>query len=188
LADRFDVLLVFDEIQCGVGRPGTYFAYQLLEQIVLPDIAVMAKPISCGLPLGAVLCNERAAKSIAPGMHGTTFGGNVIACRVALEFFGILDQIMPSIRETGAYFRMRLDELARKHHFIKEVRGQGLMIGVELTQPGKQIVIDCMEQGLLINCTHDVVLRFLPPYIIGQKEVDAAVRILAKVLKTQRWE
>ena len=188
LADRFDALLVFDEIQCGVGRPGTYFAYQLLEHVVLPDIAVMAKPISCGLPLGAVLCNERAAKSIAPGMHGTTFGGNVIACRVALEFFGILDQIMPSIRETGAYFRMRLDELARKHHFIKEVRGQGLMIGVELTHPGKQIVLDCMEQGLLINCTHDVVLRFLPPYIIGQKEVDAAIKTLAKVLKTQHWE
>ena len=188
LADRFDALLIFDEIQCGVGRPGKYFAYQLLDPIVLPDIAVMAKPISCGLPLGSILCNERAAKSISSGMHGSTFGGNVIACRVALEFFGILDEIMPSIRETGAYFRMRLDELARKHNFIKEVRGEGLMIGVELTKPGKQIVLDCMEQGLLINCTHDVVLRFLPPYIIGPKEVDAAVKILAKVLKKQRWE
>ena len=188
LADRFDALLIFDEIQCGVGRPGTYFAYQLLDPIVMPDIAVMAKPISCGLPLGSILCNERAAKSITSGMHGSTFGGNVIACRVALEFFNILDEIMPAIRETGAYFRMRLDELARKFNFIKEVRGQGLMIGVELTKPGKQIVLDCMEQGLLINCTHDTVLRFLPPYIIGPKEVDAAIKILAKVLKTQRWE
>jgi acetylornithine/succinyldiaminopimelate/putrescine aminotransferase len=188
LADRFDALLIFDEIQCGVGRPGTYFAYQLLDPIVLPDIAVMAKPISCGLPLGSILCNERAAKSIASGMHGSTFGGNVIACRVALEFFSILDEIMPGIREAGAYFRMRLDELARKFNVIKEVRGQGLMIGVELSNPGKQIVLDCMDQGLLINCTHDTVLRFLPPYIIGPKEVDAAIKILAKVLKKQRWE
>lgn len=183
LADRFDALLVFDEIQCGVGRPGTYFAYQLLDPVTLPDIAVMAKPISCGLPLGSILCNQRAAASIAPGMHGSTFGGNVIACRVALEFFEILDGLMPSIRDTGRYFRMRLDELARKHSFIKEVRGEGLMIGMELTAPGKQIVNDSMQAGLLINCTHDVVLRFLPPYIIGQKEVDSAVKILGKVLK-----
>ena len=183
LADRFDALLVFDEIQCGVGRPGTYFGYQLYDPVIMPDIAVMAKPISCGLPLGAILCNERAAKSIGSGMHGSTFGGNVIACRVAIEFFDILDELMPSIRETGAYFRMRLKELAHKYSFIKEVRGEGLMIGVELTAPCKQIVLDCMEHGLLINCTHDVVLRFLPPYIISNKEVDAAMKVLAKVLK-----
>ena len=85
--------------------------YQLIDPVIMPDIAVMAKPISCGLPLGAILCNERAAKSIGSGMHGSTFGGNVIACRVAIEFFDILDELMPSIRETGAYFRMRLDEL-----------------------------------------------------------------------------
>ena len=101
--------LIFDEIQCGVGRPGTYFGYQLFDPVIMPDIAVMAKPISCGLPLGAILCNERAAKSIRSGMHGSTFGGNVIACRVALEFFEILDELMPSIRETGAYFRMKLE-------------------------------------------------------------------------------
>lgn len=183
LADRFDALLVFDEIQCGVGRPGTYFGYQLFDPVIMPDIAVMAKPISCGLPLGAILCNERAAKSIGSGMHGSTFGGNVVACRVAIEFFEILDELMPSIRETGAYFRMRLNELAHKHSFIKEVRGEGLMIGLELTAPCKQLVLDCMEHGLLINCTHDVVLRFLPPYIIGNKEVDAAMKVLAKVLK-----
>lgn len=183
LADRFDALLIFDEIQCGVGRPGTYFAYQLLDPVILPDIAVMAKPISCGLPLGVILANDRAAKSIGPGMHGSTFGGNVIACRVALEFFDVLDELMPSIRDTGRYFRMKLHELARKHSIVKEIRGEGLMIGMELSAPGKDIVIDCMSQGLLINCTHDVVLRFLPPYIIGNREVDAAVRILAKALK-----
>jgi acetylornithine/N-succinyldiaminopimelate aminotransferase len=183
LADRFDALLVFDEIQCGVGRPGTYFGYQLFDPVILPDVAVMAKPISCGLPLGSILCNDRAAKAITPGMHGSTFGGNVIACRVAIEFFDILSDLMPSIRETGAYFRSRLKEFASRYNFIKEVRGEGLMIGMELTAPGKQIVLDCMEQGLLINCTHDVVLRFLPPYIIGQKEVDAGIKVLGKVLK-----
>ncbi|HYI94668.1 MAG TPA: aspartate aminotransferase family protein [Bryobacteraceae bacterium] len=183
LADRFDALLIFDEIQCGVGRPGTYFAYQLLDPVIMPDIAVMAKPISCGLPLGAILSNERAAKSISSGMHGSTFGGNVVACRVALEFFDILQEIMPSMRDTGRYFRMKLDDLARKHSIVKEVRGEGLMLGIELTAPGKDIVLDCMSQGLLINCTHDVVLRFLPPYIIGKKEVDAGVKILAKALK-----
>jgi acetylornithine/N-succinyldiaminopimelate aminotransferase len=186
LADRFDALLIFDEIQCGVGRPGTYFAYQLRDPLIMPDVAVMAKPISCGLPLGAILCNERAARSISSGMHGSTFGGNVIACRVALEFFDILEEILPTMRDTGRYFRMKLDELARKNPVIKEVRGEGLMIGLELTIPGKDIVLDCMSQGLLINCTHEVVLRFLPPYIIGKKEVDAGVKILAKALKNVR--
>src|SRR5690606_37954788 len=103
-------------------------------------------------------------------------------CRVALEFFEILEEIMPSIRETGNYFRMKLEDLQRHYHFIKEVRGEGLMIGMELTTPGKQVALDRMEQGQLINRTHDVVVRFLPPYIIGQREVDAAVKILAKVL------
>jgi acetylornithine/succinyldiaminopimelate/putrescine aminotransferase len=187
LADRFDALLIFDEIQCGVGRPGTYFGYQLFDPVIMPDVAVMAKPISCGLPLGSLLANDRAAKSISPGMHGSTFGGNVIACRVALEFFELLDELMPSIRETGVYFRTKLNELSRKFAFVKEVRGEGLMVGLELTEPGKQVVLDCMAEGLLINCTHDVVLRFLPPYIIGTREVDSALKTLTKVLKQQKW-
>jgi acetylornithine/N-succinyldiaminopimelate aminotransferase len=187
LADRFDALLIFDEIQCGVGRPGTYFGYQLFDPVILPDVAAMAKPISCGLPLGALLANDRAAKSIGAGMHGSTFGGNPIACRVALEFFEILDELMPNIREMGVYFQSRLNELTRKFAFAKEVRGEGLMIGLELTEPGKQIVNDCLTEGLLINCTHDVVLRFLPPYIIGKREVDSAMKILTKVLKQQKW-
>jgi predicted acetylornithine/succinylornithine family transaminase len=187
LADRFDALLIFDEIQCGVGRPGTYFGYQLFDPVIMPDVAVMAKPISCGLPLGSLLANERAAKSISPGMHGSTFGGNVIACRVALEFFELLDELMPSIRETGVYFRTKLNELSRKFAVVKEVRGEGLMVGLELTEPGKQVVLDCMAEGLLINCTHDVVLRFLPPYIIGTREVDSALKTLTKVLKQQKW-
>ena len=183
LADKHNALLIFDEIQCGVGRPGTYYAYQLAEPVVLPDVMVAAKPIACGLPLGAIVANETAAAALGPGMHGSTFGGGALACRVALEFFDILDGLLPSIAKTGGCFRTELLDLARHFGFINQVRGYGLMIGVELDIPGKQCVLDAMEEGLLINCTHDVVLRFLPPYIITEGEVDRAISRLKKVLK-----
>lgn len=186
LADRHNALLVFDEIQCGVGRPGTYFAYQLTQPAVLPDVMVAAKPLACGLPLGVITANEKAAAAIAPGMHGSTFGGSALACRVALEFFDILDELLPSIERVGEYFRGRLEELARKHSFVKQVRGRGLMVGVELEIPGKQIVLDAMARGLLINCTHETVLRFLPPYIVTEKEVDSAVKTVAKLFAKQK--
>jgi predicted acetylornithine/succinylornithine family transaminase len=186
LADRYNALLVFDEIQCGVGRPGTYFAYQRSHPVVLPDIIVAAKPLACGLPLGAIVANERAAASIAPGMHGSTFGGSALACRVALEFFDILEGLLPSIQQMGGYLHLMLNELARKHAFVKEVRGFGLMIGLEMEIPGKQMVLDALAEGLLINCTHDTVLRFLPPYIITERDVDAAVKILGKVFAKQK--
>ncbi|HWF46940.1 MAG TPA: aspartate aminotransferase family protein [Bryobacteraceae bacterium] len=181
LADRFDALLIFDEIQCGVGRPGTYFAYQLLDPVVLPDIVVAAKPMACGIPLGAIVANEKAARTIRPGMHGTTYGGGPLACRVALEFFDILDELLPSISSVGGYFRMRLTELARRYSFIREIRGQGLMIGMELDIPGNQIVLDGIQEGLLFNCTHDTVLRFLPPYILAEQDVDRAIAVLNKL-------
>ncbi len=183
LADRYNALLVFDEIQCGVGRVGKHFAYQLLDPIVLPDIMTAAKPLACGIPLGVIVANERAAQSIGSGMHGSTFGGGPLACRVAIEFMDILDGLLPHIEEMGRYFRAKLVELQKQFSFIREVRGQGLMIGVELSFPGKQLVLDAMEQGLLINCTHDTVLRFLPPYISTEKEIDRAVRILKRVFK-----
>lgn len=181
LADRFNALMIFDEIQCGVGRPGTYFGYQLLEPQVLPDIMVAAKPMACGIPLGVIAANEKAAASIKPGMHGSTFGGGPLACRVALEFFDILEELLPSIQSVGGYFRMRLTELAQKHSFIKEIRGQGLMIGVELEFSGKQLVLDGMKEGLLFNCTHETVLRFLPPYILTEQDVDRAIAVLNKL-------
>ena len=186
LADRYNALLVFDEIQCGVGRPGTYFAYQRSKPVVLPDVIVAAKPIACGLPLGAIVANEKAAAAIGPGMHGSTFGGSALACRVALEFFDILEGLLPSIQQVGGYLHVMLNELARKHTFVKEVRGFGLMIGVEMEIPGKQMVLDAMQEGLLINCTHDTVLRFLPPYIITERDVDTAVRILGKIFAKQK--
>ena len=183
LADRYDALLVFDEIQCGVGRVGKYFAYQLSDPVVLPDIMVAAKPLACGIPLGIIVANERAAKSIGLGQHGSTFGGGPLACRVALEFMDILDGLLPHIEQAGAYFRLKLEDLKRRFSFIREIRGRGLMIGVDLSIPGKQIVLDAMEQGLLINCTHDTVLRFLPPYIVTEREIDRAVSILKRVFR-----
>jgi acetylornithine/N-succinyldiaminopimelate aminotransferase len=183
LADRHDAILVFDETQCGVGRPGTYFAYQLIDPVVMPDVTVAAKPLACGIPLGFVAATERAHAAIGPGQHGTTFGGNPLATRTALEFFDILDELLPNITSVGSYFRMRLTELAGRYSFIKEVRGYGLMIGVELEFPGKQIVLDCIQEGLLINCTHDVVLRALPPYILTEQDVDRAISVLNRVFK-----
>jgi len=186
LADRHNALLVFDEIQCGLGRTGTYFAYQRAKPEILPDVLVTAKPIACGVPLGAIVANQRAAASIGPGMHGSTFGGNALACRVALEFFDILDGLLPSIQQVGGYLHLMLKELARKHSFVREVRGFGLMIGVEMEVPGKQMVLDAMADGLLINCTHDTVLRFLPPYIVTERDVDAALKVLAKIFSRQK--
>jgi len=185
LADRHNALLIFDEIQCGVGRTGVHFAYQLAKPVVLPDVVVAAKPLACGLPLGALVCNEKAAATIPAGMHGSTFGGGALACRVALEFFDILDGLLPSIKRVGDYFRARLREIAPKYPFIKEIRGEGLMVGVDLSVSGKQMVADAQARGLLINCTHDTVLRFLPPYITTEKEVDAALAILAEVFALQ---
>lgn len=185
LADRFDALLCFDEIQCGVGRPGTYFGYQLVDPPVMPDIMTAAKPIACGVPLGIIAANERAAKSIRPGMHGSTFGGNALAARVALEFFDILDGLLPQIRRVGDYFRTRLTDLGKRFDFVKEVRGYGLMVGAELTIPGKGITTRAMQNGLLMNCTHDTVLRFLPPYIITEQHVDEAVEILARSMASE---
>lgn len=183
LADKHDALLVFDEIQCGVGRPGTYFAYQLLDPVVMPDIMIAAKPMACGIPLGVITANEKAASTIKAGMHGSTYGGGPLACRVALEFFDVLEELLPSINSVGSYFRMKLTELMRQFPFIKELRGQGLMIGVELTFPCKQLVLEGVKKRLLFNCTHDTVLRFLPPYILAEQDVDRAMKTLTRIFK-----
>ena len=182
-ADRANALLVFDEIQCGVGRSGFYFAYQQFTPEILPDVMVTAKPLGVGLPLGVVVANERAAAAIKSGMHGTTFGGGPLACHVALETMDILSELLPVIRQRSDYFKAQLNELCAKFEFVREVRVRGLMIGLELKMPGKQFVTDALAEGLLINCTHDNVLRFLPPFIISEKEIDLAIRMLRKLFK-----
>jgi acetylornithine/N-succinyldiaminopimelate aminotransferase len=186
LAERHNALLLFDEIQCGVGRTGKFFSYQLLDPHPLPDIVTVAKPLACGLPFGAVIASEKAAATLPAGMHGSTFGGGPLACRVALEFLDILEELLPSISRISGYFRIRLEDLARHYPFIREVRCFGLMIGIELKIPCKSLVEDALSRGLLVNCTHETVLRLLPPYILTEAEVDRATAILDKVFRKGR--
>lgn len=182
LADKYDAVLIFDEIQCGLGRTGRFFAYQ--NHGVKPGIAVVSKPLAAGLPLGAIIANEKVAAAMSAGMHGSTFGGGPLACRVALEFLDIIEQekLLSHARRVGRYFLRRLRELKRKHSLIKEVRGRGLMLAAELAVPARPYVDRAQSAGLLINSTHDTVLRFLPPFIITEKHVDTAVGVLDRIL------
>lgn len=184
LCDSTGALLILDEIQCGVGRTGKWFAYQ--HYGILPDVTTLAKPIAGGVPMGAMLCTEDAAKAFHPGMHGTTFGGNPLACAAAIAVIDIIkrDGILKHVTETGTYFIDRLKILAKSQPSIKEVRGLGLMIGVELTDAALagDIARELMERKIIINRTSDTVLRFLPPYILEKKHVDIAIEALAQLL------
>jgi acetylornithine/N-succinyldiaminopimelate aminotransferase len=186
LARRYNALLIFDEIQCGLGRTGAYFAFHLWNQephrpLISPDVLVAAKPLGCGFPIGAIVATEQAASAIGSGMHGSTFGGGALICRVALEFLDILADLLPAIRENGRYFRRRLQALVEKYEFVREVRGEGLMLGLELAVPARPFVVEALQRGFLINATHDTVLRFLPPYIIEQKDMNRLVETLDRM-------
>jgi acetylornithine/N-succinyldiaminopimelate aminotransferase len=149
-------------------------------------MVALAKPLGLGIPLGAVILNERVAAAIQPGQHGTTFGGGPLACRASLEYFKVVEdeKLLEHVRKTGAYFKERLEEL-KDLPVVKEVRGEGLMVAVELTVPGKEIVKQLLEQGFILNCTHETVLRMLPPFIITEKQIDKFVRALRPVLAAQ---
>src|SRR5713226_7734597 len=184
LATQHGALLIADEIQCGLGRTGRYFAYQKFPS--RPDIVLIAKPLAAGLPLGAILTTEEVAARVSPGMHGTTFGGGPLACAVALEFLKIVEdeKLLENIRLRGAELREGLAKLSAKFGFIREIRGEGLMIGVELSIEGAPFVAEAMRRGLLINCTHDFTLRFLPPFIITRAQVREFLRLFEIVLAT----
>jgi len=178
LTQKSGALLILDEIQCGLGRTGKYFAYQ--HYGVTPDIVTVAKPLAAGLPLGALLTTDRVATGMHPGLHGTTFGGGPLACAVAIEFLRQLDRLLLHVGKMGNYFFSELKQLQSKHTSIKDVRGMGLMLAMELdsSETAKSVVSQLLAQGILINRTHDTVLRFLPPYIIEKKHVDEVVRAL----------
>jgi acetylornithine/N-succinyldiaminopimelate aminotransferase len=171
LATRNDAALIADEIQCGMGRTGRYFAYQALGS--LPDVITVAKPLAGGLPLGAFIANEKFAAVFTPGMHGTTFGGGPLVCAAALEFLTVVEEekLLANIRERGAEMRTGIEKLANKFDFIREVRGEGLMLGVDLSVEGGPIVVEALRCGLIINCTHEHILRLLPPFIIRRRDV-----------------
>jgi len=182
LTAEHQALLILDEIQCGLGRTGEYLASQAFG--IQPDIVVLAKPLAGGLPLGAMLVREEVAGDLAAGMHGTTFGGGPLACRVALEFLEILkhEKVLQNVRQTGAYFLRRLVALQEKHPMIREVRGRGLMLAADLDRPSRPLMLKALERGLIINSTHDTVLRFLPPLIVDRKLVDVACDTLDAIL------
>jgi acetylornithine/N-succinyldiaminopimelate aminotransferase len=182
LTEKTGALLILDEIQCGLGRTGRWFAYE--HYGLKPDIVTVAKPLAAGLPLGAILTTNRVASGMHPGLHGTTFGGGPLASAVAIEFLNQVGNMLGHVNETGSYFRGQLESLAAKHSSIREIRGLGLMLGVDMTEPdiAKAAVQHLLDRGILINRTHDTVLRFLPPYIIKKKHVDQVVSALDSAL------
>jgi acetylornithine/N-succinyldiaminopimelate aminotransferase len=172
--------LIADEVQCGLGRTAKYFAYQWAG--ILPDIAITAKPLAAGLPLGATMFTEDAAQWLPPHSHGSTFGGGPLACRVALEFLDLLEETLPTLCDLSNRFRARLETLKQRHSIVKEIRSKGMMYGIQLYGPGRSIVEGALSRGLLVNCTQETVLRLLPPYIIGDREIEETVGILDEVL------
>ena len=184
LANQHDALLVADEIQCGLGRTGRYFAYQKFAS--MPDIAVVAKALAGGLPLGAILTTEAVSAHVSAGMHGTTFGGGPLVCAAALEFLKTIEEenLLENIRSRGLEIREGLAALAKKFGIVREIRGEGLMVGVELSVEGAPFVTEAMNRGLLINCTHDHTLRFLPPFIVTRAQVREFLGTLELVFAT----
>ena len=179
ICDDKGILLIFDEVQCGIGRTGKMFAYQ--HYGVKPDILTLAKALGGGIPIGATLAKEEVAKVFTPGSHGSTFGGNPLACVSAYVTLSIVEDLLTHVEEMGEYFMKKLRDLQGKYSFIKEVRGIGLMLGMELSFQCRDIVKKMLEKGYLINCTAERVLRFLPPLVIEREHIDALIGALDEV-------
>jgi acetylornithine/N-succinyldiaminopimelate aminotransferase len=187
LATQHGALLIADEIQCGLGRTGKAFAYQRLEG--LPDIVIVAKPLGGGLPLGALLAREEVAVSFSPGLHGSTFGGGPLTCAVGQAFLDTVEKkhLLANVQARGAELKAGLKKLAAKFDFIREIRGEGLIIGIDLSVDGAPYVAEALKQGLLINCTHDHILRLLPPFILTAQQVKEGLSKIESVLsRTER--
>jgi predicted acetylornithine/succinylornithine family transaminase len=187
LATEHGAALIADEIQCGLGRTGKEFAYQRLPG--LPDIVIVAKPLAGGLPLGAILAREEFASSFVPGLHGSTFGGGPLTCATGLAFLEVVERkhLLANVRARGAELKAGLKKIAAKFDFIREIRGEGLMLGVDLDVEGAPYVAEALKQGLLINCTHDHILRFLPPFILTAQQVKEGLSKIESVLaRTER--
>lgn len=184
LCDQYGALLILDEIQTGIGRTGTMFAYEQFG--VTPDIVTLAKGLAGGVPIGAFIASDKVAAVFHPGDHGSTFGGNPLASAAANVTLDTIasDKLLENAKEIGAYLTTKLKGLQEKYPtLITEVRGMGLIIGMQLNKPGRQIVNECLEAGAIINCTAETVLRFVPPLIINKSNVDELIAILDKVLE-----
>ena len=184
LCDDKNLLLICDEIQCGMARTGKTFAWQ--NYGIKPDIFTLAKAIANGLPLGAVVADKKVAEVFNYGDHGSTFGGNPVSCAAAAATLKLITpKLLKDVTDKANYFVKKLNELKKKFSCIKEVRNLGLLVGVELDFAGKDIVEFCIEKGLLINCTQGNILRFLPPFVITKKDIDKAIKILEDAIKWQ---
>ena len=183
ICDEKNLLLIIDEVQTGIGRTGRMFGYQ--NYGITPDIMTLAKALGGGLPIGVMIAKKELSDLLTPGMHASTFGGGPVICRAALGVLKAMqkEKILKNCQSMGAYLLEKLNSLKTAYPVIKEIRGMGLMLGIELSIEGKQIVQKCLEQGLLINCTHDKVLRLMPALNITKNEIDKAVKILDSVLK-----
>jgi acetylornithine/N-succinyldiaminopimelate aminotransferase len=186
LADQHQAALIFDEIQCGLGRTGTFFAFQSFG--VTPDIVTIAKPIAAGVPLGAFISKDRLASAISPGQHGTTFGGGPLACRVGLEYLAIVEQehLLENVARVGGYLQQQLLELVEKYAATREARGRSFIQGLVLDIPARPFVEQGLAEGVLFNVTQDTVLRFLPPFLLQEQHVDKGIRVLRKLLGKKR--
>jgi acetylornithine/N-succinyldiaminopimelate aminotransferase len=184
LSNSTGALLLADEIQSGMGRTGKWFAYQ--HYGILPDVATVAKPIANGIPMGAMLCTNAAAEAITPGMHGTTFGGNPLACAVAIAVIDTMrrDNLLTHIQTVGSFFHEELTKLAARHDCIVDVRGIGLMLGVELNSEdlAKRVTAELMKRHIIINRTSETVLRFLPPFILEREHVETFIKALDEIV------
>jgi acetylornithine/N-succinyldiaminopimelate aminotransferase len=183
LATEHNAALIADEIQCGLGRTGRRFAYQKFNS--KPDIVTVAKPLAGGLPLGALLANEKFAEAFTPGIHGTTFGGGPLVCAVALEFLKTIEdeKLLENVVKRSAELKGGLGKLKTKFDFIREIRGEGLILGLDLSIQGAPIVEEALRQGLIINCTHEHILRLLPPFVIRSQQVHEFLKTFGKVLE-----
>ncbi|MHB9005198.1 MAG: aminotransferase class III-fold pyridoxal phosphate-dependent enzyme, partial [Coriobacteriia bacterium] len=190
LCDRHNALLIFDEVQCGVGRTGKLFSYQWSG--VTPDIMTLAKALGGGVSIGAMLSTEKAAVAFEPGDHGTTIGGNPLAMAVGCAVLDVMlaDGFFEGVLERSVYLRQGLDKLAAKYGIEGKVRGHGMMLGLTVGEKAPQIVEECRKNGLLINCVGGKTFRFLPPLIVEKVEIDEALAILeevfAKILVRER--
>ena len=183
LCDNKDIVLIFDEVQCGIGRTGELFAYQLYN--IKPDIICLAKGLGGGFPIGAMLAVQSKADAFQPGDHASTFGGNPLACTAGKVVLNKLLEkgVLENVQKQGKYLKDKLGELKEKCEAIIDVRGYGLMIGIELNCPVKDIVLECLNKGLLILAAGENIIRFVPPLIIQKIEIDKGLGILEGVLQ-----
>lgn len=182
LCDEKGLLMILDEVQCGMGRSGKYFAYQHYD--IKPDIMTLAKALGGGVAIGAMTAKREIAKSLVPGSHASTFGGNPLACAAGVAVFETIEKegLLSHVTKIGNYSVEQLQSLQKTHNTIREVRGVGLMIGIELTVNGAEFIKSCIQAGLFLNCTHEKVIRFMPPLNVKKEHIDEGLKIISAVL------